>query len=361
MFGTQRDNIMTMKRSYLILLFSIILLIPACEVVDSITGNDDDNSVVKLYPVLVNGEWGYINENGAIVIEPRLQIATPFSQGYAAVRESWNLKYINKDGEDVIDKDFSDIRPFSDGKAAVRLDGRWGYINKSGNFVVNPRFRQASSFSDGRAFVRSIDFSEYLYIDEKGNEIESLNMPDDLDFIEENLFENGRALVRDDDLYGFIDKTGNTVIDLKYSEALSFSGKLAAVLVSDRWGYIDASGNVEVSPQFISAGKFGNGLAPARKSSNQFGFIDTNGDFIIPEQFDQVRPFTEERAPVFVNNKWTFIDKSGNQITSPKFDEVDPFYNGLARVTIFVTVDEDIEEQYGYINKSGEYVWYPTN
>jgi hypothetical protein len=150
------------------------------------------------------------------------------------------------------------------------------------------------------------------------------------------------------------------VVDLKYSEALSFSNKLAAVRVSDRWGFIDANGVVVISPQFISAGKFGNGLAPARRSSNEFGFINKSGEFVIPEIFTEVQPFTEERAAVMIDGKWTFIDTEGNQITGAKFDEVEPFYNGLARVTIYITIEEEVEEQYGYINKTGEYVWYPT-
>ncbi len=62
-----------------------------------------------------------------------------------------------------------------------------------------------------------------------------------------------------------------------------------------------------------------------------------------------------------LDGKWTFVDKSGSQITAPKFDEVEPFYNGLALVMVYVPEGDEIEERYGYINKSGQYVWYPTN
>lgn len=350
-----------MKRIFSILFISILVFLSACNIVDGITGNNDDDHDVDLFPVLVDGEYGYINTDGTMVIEPQLQIAYPFNDGLAAVRDSWRWKYMNSKGEFVIEGSFQEIKTFSEGKAAVRMDGRWGFINKKGDFIINPRFRSAKSYSDGRAFVRSLDYSEYLYIDDKGNKIESINMPDDLDNIDNNEFYNGRALVSDNNLLGYIDRTGNTIVDLKYSEALPFSDNLAAVKVSDRWGFIDSNGEVKISPQFISAGKFGNGLAPARKNSNQFGYVDKTGAFVISEQFDEVREFTEERAPVFVNGKWTFIDKTGTQITAPKFDEVAPFYNGLALVTIFVPVGDEVVEQYGYINKDGNYVWFPTN
>lgn len=343
----------------LLLLLSFTLFFSSCDLVNSVTGNNEEETV-KLYPVLVDGDWGYINQKGEIILEPEYQNARPFHEGLAAIRESWGWKYINEKGEVKIEGNFNNINNFSGGKAAVQFDGRWGYINKSGNFAINPKFRNASAFSDGRAFVRSIDYSDYYYIDGDGDRIEAVGLPEDIDYIEENQFRNGRAMVRDDDLFGYIDKSGNTVVDLKYAEARPFSNQLAGVKISDRWGFIGDNGEVSISPQFISVGDFGDGLAPARASSNTFGYINKSGEFVISEQFQQAGTFTEERAPVMLNNKWTFIDRSGNQITNPKFDEVEPFYNGLARVTIYVPVEDEIEENYGYINKSGDYVWFPT-
>jgi len=350
-------------KKLLILLLTVLFVGTGCQIVDSITGEDssDSEEIVELYPVLLNGQWGYINKSGAMIIEPGFQEAYHFNDGLAVVRDSWRWKYIDKNGEFVIEGDFQNVRSFSEGKAAVRVDGRWGYINKEGNFLINPRFRSATSFSDSRAFVRSLDYSEYHYIDENGNKLDALNTPSEMDFIEESSFYGNRALVRDNNLYGYIDPSGNTVIELQYSEALPFSDELAAVLISDRWGFIDPSGGIAISPQFVSAGIFNNGLAPARKSSNQFGFIDKTGSFVITEQFDEVRPFSEERAPVRIGDRWTFIGTDGVQISDPVFDEVDPFYNGLARITSFTLNDEnELELEFGYIDPDGKYIWYPT-
>ena len=340
-------------------LLSLFLLTSACDVVDSITGNDDESQVV-LFPVAIEGSWGYINSEGAIVIEPAFQIAGDFADGRAAVRNNWRWEYIDKTGEAVIEGNFQQLQLFSEGKAAVRMDGRWGFVNTKGEFVINPRFRNALSFSDGFAFVRSLDYQDYLYIDTKGNPLESLTMPD-LDPILDATFNDGRALVLDNNRYGYIDKSGDLIVDLIYSEALSFSEGLAAVFVSDRWGYIDTSGKMSISPGFISAGHFMNGLAPARRNSNQYGFINKKGEFVIPVSFDEIRSFSDERAAVRIGNKWTFVDKEGQTITDAKFDQVNEFKNGLARVILLVPGAEAPEQLLGYINKSGDYVWFPTN
>lgn len=351
-----------MKRISFTLILLILLFAQSCDVVDSITGSPKDNTV-KLFPVKVEGRWGYINDDGQLQIQPTFQHASLFHEGVAVVRESNRWKYIDTSGEVAIEGNFSSIGNFSQGKAAVRFDGRWGYINKAGAFVINPKYRDAYLFSNGRAFVRSLYNWSYYYVDEKGNRLESVDLPDNFDFVEKNEFRDGLAMVRDDDQFGYIDKSGSTVIAFKYNEAQPFSERLAAVKISDKWGFINSNEAVEISPQFISAGDFGNGLAPVRKSSNLFGYVDKSGSMAISEQFDIAETFHENRAAVFIDSKWTFIDKSGNQVTTPKFDEVEPFFNGLAKVTIRIPneMDDEFTEKIGYINKSGEYVWFPTN
>jgi len=338
-----------------------LLFVKGCDVVDSVTGGDSNSNGVELYPVELDGEWGYINKNGRIVIEPDFNVARPFSDGVAVVRDGGTWKVIDSDGKELIEGDFNNIRSFSEGLAAAQLDGRWGFINKDGRFVINPKFRDAFPFSDGRAFVRSLDFRDYFYIDKDGEEIQSTSSPEEFNFVEENMFSGGRALIRDNDLFGYINTNAEMVIDLRYPEALPFSENLAAVRISDRWGFIDKNGNVEISPQFISAGSFNNGLAPARISSNSFGYIDKNGSMVIPEQFEIAQPFSENRAAVFADGKWFYIDRSGNPISNLKFDEAEPFQKGLARVTTFQFEVDDIIEFTGYIDKNGSYVWFPTN
>ena len=52
--------------------------------------------------------------------------------------------------------------------------------------------------------------------------------------------------------WGYIDKSGEYVIDPQFSDAMEFSEGLAAVLdpESELWGYIDESGSYVIEPQF---------------------------------------------------------------------------------------------------------------
>jgi hypothetical protein len=132
--------------------------------------------------------------------------------------------------------------------------------------------------------------------------------------------------------FGYINTAGAIVIPMQFEMALPFSDGLAAVKVDSKWGYIDKTGKFVIEPQFRGAGSFSEGLAPVG-----------NFDF-----FRVTRSGEEEGPPVT-----GFIDKQGKMAFSVPFDSSYGFVNGIARIRI------DIKS--GYIDKTGKYVWQPSN
>jgi len=66
--------------------------------------------------------------------------------------------------------------------------------------------------------------------------------------------------------------------------------------------------------------------------------------------------FSEGLAAVKVGDKWGFVDTTGRMAIEPQFDFAAPFFDGLALVQMGT---EDAKR--GYIDKTGSYVWKPTN
>ena len=58
-----------------------------------------------------------------------------------------------------------------------------------------------------------------------------------------------------------------------------------------------------------------------------------------------------------LNGLWGYIDTEGNWIRDPEFADVEPFRLGLARVRL----DFGEDERFGYIDRSGRYVWFPSD
>ena len=76
-------------------------------------------------------------------------------------------------------------------------------------------------------------------------------------------FYEDRAAVRPEVTagYGYIDPSGNMVIQPEYDAAGMFSEGRAAVLSDGLWGYVNATGEVVLSLQYSQAGRFSSGLA----------------------------------------------------------------------------------------------------
>lgn len=344
------------------ILFIFLMVSSSCEELGLSETKSDEG--MNLFPVKVNNQYGFINTQGRMVLEPSYQSAYAFSEGLAAVRQSNRWIFIDIEGETLIDGKgtFQELRPFKDGLAPVRIQNRWGFLNKRGEISINPKFRSITQFSENRAFVRSLDFRSWFYINKEGIELKADLAANGMDNHEYTGFKNGRALVKDQNLFGYLNTNIETVIPINYSDAKVFSDELAAVKISDKWGYISADGSLAINPQFIAANTFGEGLAAVRLNANTYGYINKSGVVIIPEQFEEAMPFYEDRAIVRQNNLYGVIDKTGNWIVEPTFEQIDNFENGLAKIyQTTISENENTETWFGYINKMGKIVWVPSN
>ena len=151
---------------------------------------------------------------------------------------------------------------------------KWGYKNNQGQVVIQPVYHLAGRFNQyGLAAV--VDNSGWLYITMNGE-------PRLRPYIVDNgpdYFSEGLARYVNDDKIGFMDESGTVVISAKFDFAMPFSEGLAAYCVSCKqvsdneyhrlsgglWGYINKTGEIIVNPEYESAGSFKNGQATVLK------------------------------------------------------------------------------------------------
>jgi len=111
-----------------------------------------------LFPVVVNGDYGYINGAGKIVIAPKYQSAGEFKEGLALVipkEKPKNACFIDVNGKVVIELPPNishSIDAFSDGMASFMIvkpsDSVCVYIDRSGRISIKPIFPFAYEFSN---------------------------------------------------------------------------------------------------------------------------------------------------------------------------------------------------------------------
>lgn len=276
----------------------------------------EGKAVPKLFPILDSKDkWGYIDDSGKVVVQPKYDMASYFFEGLAF----------------------------------VQTQDEYGFIDEEGNIAIKPEFTFVTSFSEGRASYFDDKSNTYGYIDKDGKIV----IPAKYDFAGQ--FSEGLALVKLNEKYGYIDAEGKIVIEPKFEYAYDFSEGLAHVVVAEnKSGYIDKEGKYVILPTLYGdpngleyVGDFSDGLAPAKESyEDKWGFIDKSGKFVLEKKYDYVGNFSEGLACVSINGLFGYIDKSGKMVIENKYEEAHDFLEGLAMVKS--------KTGFGYIDKNGK-------
>jgi bifunctional DNA-binding transcriptional regulator/antitoxin component of YhaV-PrlF toxin-antitoxin module len=167
----------------------------------------------KLAPYwTTNKDFGFIDENGKIVIPAKFKSVGYFKNGLAWAKTDKLLGYINPKGEWVIKPQFEVGKEFDKeaGLARIKLDGRWGYVNRSGKITYVSDTEWWSDFSEGLAEGR----------------------------------EGG--------MRGFYNDKGDWIIKPQFEGVRSFKNGYAAAKMRDLWGMIDKKGNWVIGPSFLA-------------------------------------------------------------------------------------------------------------
>lgn len=324
---------------------------------------------VQLRPVQQNGKWGYIDNNGKILVKPQFIWAEEFSEGLAAFEnEDGKHGYIDETGAVVIEPKFDNWTEFSEGLAAVSVDFEWGYIDKSGKWAIPPQFAVGRPFSDGLALVGvplngKVSFPpgpvKHMFIDKAGKVV--IDAKDD---ILNGTFSEGVGTVQFISNHGInpvlIDMTGKVIVSVEEIETDGFSEGLTPAKKNGKWGYIDTGGRFVIGPHFEEVHPFSEGLA-AVLIGERWGFIDHSGRVVIKPKYgigydSRHHDFSEGLALVYFQDKCCYIDKTGKILIKVQCDDGEQFTGGLASIRI----GEGKAEKRGYISKQGRFIWGPV-
>ena len=349
-----------------------------------------------------SGLYGYIGTDGITAIEPQYEAALPFKDGYAVVSYGENgLLHdiiIDTAGNTVVGnldsgklyvdydlfEDFENLPSVEVCKAQgqnVTTEG-FNYLSKDGTLLTEDKYMYVGAFHDGFALVgagkmkgKSIfirtTFGEsndlisgdtyeslatsYYYIDRNGNKLS------DETWVKAGVFSDGLASVAKKDgsgdlLWGYINASGEQVIDCKYSKASPFAHGFAVVCLDGNYLLIDQTGR-----EYEAAAKFDRIYFPgstgyARVSSdNMMGLIDKDGKVLVQPEYSTVNYLPPDMAVVERkdgdNGKWGIIGFDGSTV-------VDLVYDSLVVGESVIVYGS--EGKFGIMTRQGEIITEPV-
>ena len=138
--------------------------------------------------------------------------------------------------------------------------------------------------------------------------------------------------------------------DYPYVEELKLDMKLAAkeflpFQENKKWGFMDREGDIMVPPNFDYVESYSEGLALVIKNQ-KLGFIDKAGKIIIPIDYDDGESFKGGFAIVSTNNLYGMIDRTNKPKVPLRYELIGSFKSNLALVAN--------ETAYGYVNKTAK-------
>lgn len=260
------------------------------------------------------------------VIKPKYEKATPFVDGIASVRTADSLLFIDQAGTVV--KRYSSIDAWGlvEGMSVYILNGKYGFINHQGKLVVTPQFTYAHEFHEGLAAVVTAK-GMMGAIDKSGKFI----IPPTFFGLHDCTEGLIGAIDNQNKKWGFIDKTGKTVIPFKYDDptsapgVLPFSDGLALAILNKKVGYIDKTGKTVIAHQYQDGGDFKNGVARVLRKDDWI-YINKTGEIVdepeVPAKIEEgidpagaelfpgleaVGPVGEGLRAAKHNGKWGYI------------------------------------------------------
>ena len=309
---------------YLTLLLGAVLN-TACSSKDKHNGD----SWSELYRINVGGKYGFINENGDIVIEPQFDLVFFSFKStevcFASMGERKGL--INASGDFVaeLDKDIEWVWGYKNGVArCVGKNNKYGIVDETGR-VVLPLVYSDITRDDTIGFIVKDTLDNMGYVNNRGEFIVPC-VYDDVNGIAEGLM-----VVATSRKCGYVDTLGNWVIDSIYDDARGFSESLARVKKGGRWVFIDKKGNVveslkyeEILTEFCDNRAF-------VKQQGTICMVNRRGTVIKQIDVDSVYAFNDGYAAFKKNGKFGMLDTNGNVSVAAKYEKLYGYDYGVSQ------------------------------
>ena len=186
---------------------------------------------------VLNGRWGYIDENCNEIIPCIFDEVMSFVDGKTVVKIDHLGICIDKQGRIIqkasnyrLPNDYHN-RTFHEGLCAICFGKHmWGFCDKSGKIVINGIFHKVSDFRNGISEVEYVGSNnkKTRYINKIGDfvdDIEGRKLFYQAEIIDNSIFEqlHLRRIVDNNNHIGYIDSRGNELIPCIYDEIIDMN------------------------------------------------------------------------------------------------------------------------------------------
>lgn len=284
----------------------------------------DDEEFAKLYDgnrfVVTEAETEYPD-----YLAPTSLHSIPVSNG-----EKWG--YATNNGRKLIDCTYSEVLPFFGDYAVVKKSNVYELIDSAEN-------RWAL---DKNGLDEVVMFVNNIVVGKKDNSyaLYSRNFTklSEEDYEDAVVNENGLICVKKGGKWAILDSDLKKVTDFVFTDMVKnsrgqiFKGRLA--MAADDGGYflIDDTGAARFDARFKGAKGAEGGPIAVKDNSGKWGFINLDGNLLIPCEYADAKSFSCDVAAVYYAGNWSYISTRKETVIPGNFVEAEPFVDGYTVV-----------------------------
>jgi hypothetical protein len=321
---------------------------------------DIDLFQMKLYPVISEGKYGFMNTQGKLMIPAMYNEVGPFQEGLAVVSKDDKFGIIDKKNQMIVDFQYDEILEFVQNRAIVRKGEKYGVIDRLGKLVFPLIYEDISiredslyeAIEEGRSHYFDLNYSKQLtlngivFID--FSKYTSARHPE-FEFVGDLDRTSNRAVVKVAGQLNYIDSTGKLMLTNPlewFPDALSvakYNNGFAVYRKKDKYGLIDINGKVVQKNVYESSGPF-TGFWPVKDKGN-WALLDVKGKVILPFEYDFIRFMPDLGYLIEREEQFGLLNSMGNMILPVSFSTIKRFEDAYYLVSI--------EEKFGLFLKDG--------
>ena len=131
----------------------------------------------NLYPVRLNGKYGFINKNGKLIINCQYQGICSFYNNLAFVKKNDKWGVINSKGEVIHDFIYEgELYEGVNGYATYKIqNGKKGLLSPKGSLIISPKYQSVEYLFGNKAIIE-IEKNKYLFDFVKNEIIAPINI-----------------------------------------------------------------------------------------------------------------------------------------------------------------------------------------
>lgn len=315
-------------------------------------------------PFEKKGLFGYINDNGKVVIKNVFEEAYEFHNGYAIVKSGGKYGLISQEGIYSIFPNYDGISNVEENRVIIEDGNLYGFCSPNGDFLVEPKYRAVEGFIDGKTWVvkqngklNVLDLNGHELLSQDIILLKSVGNDDfytfkvnyqigllkysDKKIIFDAKYDDIDILDKKEDLY--ILKKGNTG-EIKSSNGILYlpmdENATLKQLNSNVYGQINQKEKKSVLFYIDSKEKKtyhtvvdGDTIQVVINDFGKRGLLDENQKEVLPCEYDSIGSFNDNMCLIIRDGLTGYIDNTFKEVIEAQYSKGKPFINNRAVVT----------------------------